>query len=83
MSTISSVFKGYNANRKKSVRKGVPNGRLSNRIMSALEQYKKYLPMEYVWDKRMGFSKYDIALHAKAFGFRDLQLHYTRGWKTV
>lgn len=81
MSTISSVFKGYNAKRnslprsERAVTKHKPNGRLG-KIITAVQQLKEDFPY-YNWHQDR------IDRVAKVFGYKDMQYHYTKGWRTV
>ena len=87
MSMISSVFKGYNAKRnslprsERAVTKHTANGRLG-RIVTAVQQLKEFDPEGFA-EFAADASKDYIALIAAAFGFRDLQYHYTKGWRAA
>lgn len=73
MSSISSLFKGYNANRKPKVRKGVPYGRCAE-VITAKKQYIAYFggptPDKYLTPDWLAY-----------LGFRDIRYHYTKGWR--
>lgn len=85
MSTISSVFKGYNAKRnallrsERAVTKHTYNGRLG-RVITASAQLLQFDPE--------GWKEYNLAganmdKLANIFGFRDFQYHYTKGWRVA
>lgn len=87
MSTISSVFKGYNAKRnalprsERAVTKHKPNGRLG-KVLTAVLQMREFDTQAFY-----EYHKYNTERQmenvAAIFGFRDMQYHYTKGWRVA